>query len=68
MQGDRLLTQIEAAEVLSIQARTLESWRLRGIGPRFIRYTSRAVRYRLSDLSSWLKDREVEPIETEVAR
>jgi hypothetical protein len=60
LQPEELITQTEAARVLGIEPRTLESWRLKRIGPRFISYSKRCVRYRLSDLEKWLNDREVE--------
>lgn len=49
-----LLNQVQAAEVLTIQPRTLESWRYRGDGPRFIRVGG-SIRYRLRDLHAWLE-------------
>jgi len=55
-----LLTQAEAARVLNVADRTLESWRQRRIGPRFISYSKRCVRYRLSDLNEWLAARAVD--------
>jgi DNA-binding transcriptional MerR regulator len=61
MVTERLLTQSEAAELLHVQARTLESWRMRGIGPKFVRYTSRAIRYRPADLRAFLELHEVAP-------
>lgn len=33
--------------------RTLESWRRRGIGPRFFRIGGRAVRYRVEDVEAY---------------
>lgn len=49
-----LLTQQQAADFLSCSPRSLEAWRLRGGGPRFLRLGRRCVRYRLSDLSNWI--------------
>jgi hypothetical protein len=49
-----LLTETQAAEWLQVSVRTLQNWRLRGgTGPVFIK-AGRAVRYRTSDLFSWL--------------
>ena len=62
MVTDRLLTQAEAAEFLNVQSRTMESWRLRGTGPRFIRYSPRAIRYRPADLHAFLEHHEVNPV------
>ena len=48
-----LLTQDQVADLLQIPARTLEDWRLRAYGPRFIRLGKR-VRYRARDIEQWL--------------
>jgi predicted site-specific integrase-resolvase len=58
--AEKLLSPTEAAQILGIQPRTLEFWRQRGrVGPKFIRYSARCVRYRLSDLQAWVGAREV---------
>jgi len=54
----RLLDQAQAAELLQVSPRTLEGWRCRGGGPRFIR-VGRRVRYRLQDLRAWLDEHTV---------
>jgi predicted DNA-binding transcriptional regulator AlpA len=57
---EKLLSPNQAAEILGIQPRTLDFWRQRGgVGPKFIRYSARCVRYRLSDLQAWIASREV---------
>ncbi len=71
----RLVTTGEAAELLGVSPRTLECWRGRGGGPRYIRMlpevgrACRAVRYRLSDIDVWIEAREVpaelDPLPTE---
>ena len=48
-----LLTVAQAAEFLSFQPRTLDAWRARGSGPKFVRVSTRAVRYRMEDLVKW---------------
>lgn len=45
----------ETAERLGVTPETLANWRYRGFGPRFIRVGGR-VRYRLSDIATWLDD------------
>jgi hypothetical protein len=55
-----LLTQTEAANLLHVEPRTLESWRQHRIGPCYIRYSRRCVRYRLQDLSAWVSEQAVE--------
>jgi hypothetical protein len=49
-----LLNQVQAARFLTVNPRTMEGWRYKGEGPRFIR-VGRAVRYRLRDLHAWLE-------------
>jgi hypothetical protein len=55
-----MLNQEEAARFLKVQPRTLESWRQRRIGPRFIRYSMRCVRYRTQDLQAWLDSQSID--------
>ena len=54
-----LLTEVQAAEVLNLSIRTLQAWRVRGGGPRFVRLSGRAVRYRNSDLAAYIEARTV---------
>jgi excisionase family DNA binding protein len=54
---ERLLSQREVAELLGIAERSMESWRLRGGGPRYVR-VGRLIRYRHTDVSAWLAARE----------
>lgn len=50
------LTTTEAAAYLGLQRTTLEAWRCRGGGPRFVKF-GRSVRYRASDLGDWIETR-----------
>ena len=53
--GEKLLDTLQAAAFLGLRPGTLETWRWDGSrGPAFIRLSRRAVRYRQSDLNSWL--------------
>ena len=52
-----LLNSREAAYRLGLKTNTLEGWRLKGFGPKFIK-VGRNVRYRISDLDEWLESRE----------
>ena len=54
--GGALLTADSAASYLGCSPATLEKWRVKGGGPRFIKM-GRLVRYRLHDLDSWVDDR-----------
>lgn len=57
---EQLVDQREAARFLGLAPRTLESWRSRRIGPRFIAYSRRCIRYRIADLQDWVTERAVE--------
>jgi predicted DNA-binding transcriptional regulator AlpA len=52
-----LIAEREAAQFLGFTVRALQNWRLRGGGPRFVKISSRAVRYRRRDLVEWAEDR-----------
>jgi len=55
----QLLTESEAAELLSISRRTLQRWAARGIGPPALALPSATpdappiIRYRRADLDKW---------------
>src|SRR5262245_39699215 len=51
---DGLLTETQAADLLQLSVRTLQSWRLRRVGPAYVQ-AGRAVRYRRRDLLSWIE-------------
>jgi len=48
-----LLTTEQAAEYLCVKTRTLESWRVQGLGPPFVK-VGRLVRYLQTTLDEWL--------------
>lgn len=50
---DRLVNEKEAAEFLGYTVRALQNWRIRGGGPKFVKVSSRSVRYRFRDLLEW---------------
>ena len=54
-----LLTEVQTGEVLNLSIRTLQAWRLRGGGPKFVRLSGRAVRYRNGDLAAFIEARTV---------
>ena len=53
-----LLTQRQCAEALALSERTLERFRVSGIGPKFVRM-GKSVRYQLSDVEAWVALRTV---------
>ena len=52
--SEALLREGQAAEFLCLSVRTLQAWRVRGIGPRYCA-AGRAVRYRRRDLIAWIE-------------
>jgi predicted DNA-binding transcriptional regulator AlpA len=48
-----LLTEEELAEMIGVEARTLQTWRSNGEGPKFCKL-GRSVFYRTSDLEEWI--------------
>ncbi|MCH7793911.1 MAG: helix-turn-helix domain-containing protein [Proteobacteria bacterium] len=54
---DALLYTAEAAFLLGLSPRTLESLRLKGGGPAYYSVGRRACRYRRCDLNTWLDAR-----------
>ena len=52
-----LVDQQRAAEILDVSERTMEAWRGSGFGPRFVRLSRRAIRYRLEDLEEFIEER-----------
>ena len=67
----QLLRGPELARYLGIQPQTLRMWRLRGIGPKYIRLGNSIgarVAYRAEDINAWLAERAVTPSADETAR
>jgi predicted DNA-binding transcriptional regulator AlpA len=54
----KMLTEIEAAPLIGVAVGTLQNWRVRGEGPKFIR-VGRLVRYDPADLEAWKAARRV---------
>jgi len=52
-----LLTTQQAAALLGYKPRMLEARRVRGDGPKYVRISARAIRYRPIDLHIWIESR-----------
>ena len=50
---DALASEQLAAGFLGVTPRALQKWRMTGDGPRYVRISSRCVRYRRRDLVEW---------------
>lgn len=57
--GKRTLTDVEVAVRLGVSRFTVRSWRLKGLGPRFLKM-GRAVRYRPEDVDEYERQALVE--------
>lgn len=49
-----LLTEDEAAGFLNLSSRTLQAWRVRGCGPKFVK-VGRSVHYQVEDVQEFVK-------------
>lgn len=62
--ADRLLTPNEAAKLLTLQPSTLAEYRTTARGPKFVRLAKNLVRYKLSDVLSYIdSQKSVDPEE-----
>jgi len=61
MDSRKLLTRREAAEILGVQAQTLAAWAMTQKYNLPLIRVGRSVRYRMSDLETWLAARTIGP-------
>ncbi|CAN5416087.1 hypothetical protein BH10BDE1_BH10BDE1_27860 [soil metagenome] len=54
---ESLFSTKQAAEYLATSERFLEIRRMKGGGPQYIRVSAKTIRYRQSDLDSWIAER-----------
>ncbi len=52
--ANQFLESTQLANELGAKLNTIEGWRVKGIGPKFIKI-GRLVRYRRSDVDAWLE-------------
>lgn len=57
-----LITEVQAARILSLAPRTLAGWRRRKYGPRYVALARNAIRYYPSDLFAFIEARPVQGI------
>ena len=55
---DQLIDGMTAARFLGVATRTLERWRARGFGPRFVKVGDGLIRYRVRAMIEWSTARE----------
>lgn len=51
--GVQFISEPQAANLIGVTPRTLQTWRYAGIGPAFLRMGPRRIAYRLIDLEAW---------------
>ena len=56
----KMLKEAEAAEIVGVSVRTLQTWRVEGRGPKYAKLGLRAVRYDKDLLEDWLRKRTVQ--------
>jgi len=61
MLADRAVSDVEAGAILGLAPQTLKNMRCRGTGPKFSKYSGRAVRYKLSSLKEFIDRHEIDP-------
>ncbi|PCJ74384.1 MAG: DNA-binding protein [Rhodobacteraceae bacterium] len=54
-----MIDEKEAADLLCYSIRALQNWRHRGGGPKFVKVSSRSIRYRIGDIHEWVEDKTV---------
>jgi len=45
------------ANLIGLSPRTLEGFRVRGGGPKFVKISGRTIRYRMADVRTWVEQR-----------
>jgi predicted DNA-binding transcriptional regulator AlpA len=58
IRAQNILRGRDAANYLQISLRTLDGWRIKGGGPRYIKLKNKIILYRLADLDEWLTSQE----------
>ena len=54
---ERLISERDAAIFLHHSVKTLQGWRCKGVGPRYVRISGRSIRYRRRDLQEWIESK-----------
>lgn len=57
---DKLLDTNELSGMLGVTVNTLQIWRHQGKGPKYIKLSRRAVRYKEQDVRDWMNNSIVE--------
>ena len=60
MTVEKIITEKEAAEILSVSTKTLQSWRYKGCGPTYIKFP-RKIAYSVADLHAFVQKQKITP-------
>jgi hypothetical protein len=55
MDNTEIMSEQEAAAYLRVTTSGLRKWRVRRIGPPFVRFGRRLIRYRKADIINWIE-------------
>jgi len=53
----QLLTEAQAADLICYSQRTLQNWRQRGGGPKYVKVSAKSIRYQRRDVLDWIEAR-----------
>ena len=56
-----LINEKKAAEILDFKIQTLRNRRFKGMPPKYVKMSSRAVRYRMEDLEAFIEEHTIDP-------
>jgi len=48
------LSEKEVSKIMGLTVRTLQTWRVKSKGPKFMKYGGRLVRYKIKDITNWM--------------
>jgi len=51
----QLLTEAQAADLICYSQRTLQNWRQRGGGPKYVKVSAKSIRYQRRDVLDWIE-------------
>lgn len=52
----QLLTEAQAADLICYSQRTLQNWRQRGGGPKYVKVSAKSIRYQRRDVLDWIEE------------
>lgn len=56
-----LIGEKTAAKLIDIKPQTMQAWRHKGIGPKYVKISRRCVKYDPCDIEEWISKKRVNP-------